>query len=558
VLHHASENDFAHNAMNVNHLSFDPAHPWFAVPGLPGAEWAVEIFTTENVYGIDPAKSRFDGSTLAASGLRWLGGQRGAVGAVTVRAGQSRDGATNWTITARASELIKSVKLLLRKLPVEISSGGWWTPTTSAASSFRPTSDRPLLLTYPWASAGDGWQTPWVCAGDGPGLAISVRDSLVRAKRFYAYRPHWAQGEVVEVVCTAAASSRRNSFESPEIRLRVCADESEVRRDFNDHLASIEANYGLTRWEERHDAPAWADDLDLVLTLHGQHWTGFVFNTFDQMAAVLQDVCEAVRGERLLAYLPGWEGRYYWQYPIYRPGEDLGGEAGFARLVATARTLGVHLMPMFGANGANVRRYPQWENAAFRSPSDRYVELVNKPDWDSDRVGEDEQVFLNPGEPNFRHDLVDQITAVVDRYGVEGVFLDTSACWFDDPRHDVYQGYRDLVNELHGHNPDLLLCGEGWYDALLSIFPMNQTWIDMTNPPRFADLPLRYSRLLGHLNYGAPGNGSTGVHERGTNPLAVPLRRNGFVPALPIVNDTLTLHRSDVLAFCRAVARERL
>jgi hypothetical protein len=33
----------------VNDLSFDPRHPWFPVPGLAGAEWAVEVFTTGNV-----------------------------------------------------------------------------------------------------------------------------------------------------------------------------------------------------------------------------------------------------------------------------------------------------------------------------------------------------------------------------------------------------------------------------------------------------------------------------------------------------------------------------
>ncbi len=172
-------------------------------------------------------------------------------------------------------------------------------------------------------------------------------------------------------------------------------------------------------------------------------------------------------------------------------------------------------MPMFGANGANVRRYPGWEAAAFRSPSDLYVELVNSPDWDNDRGGEDEQIFLNPGEPNFQRHLVEQVSEVVERYGVDGAFLDTSACWFDDPRHDVCKGYGDLVDELHRRHPGLLVCGEGWYDALLAVFPMNQTWTDMSEPPRFDDLPMRYSRLLGHLSDGAPGAGSTGVHEGG-------------------------------------------
>jgi len=215
-------------------------------------------------------------------------------------------------------------------------------------------------------------------------------------------------------------------------------------------------------------------------------------------------------------------------------------------------------MPMLGANGANVNHYRDWKRAAFRSPSDRYVALINGPDWDNDRAPEDDQVFLNPGEPGFRDHLIGQVTSLVETYNVQGVFLDTSACWFNDPRHDVFEGYRVLVEEIRRRHPDLLVCGEGWYDALLALFPMNQTWIDMALPPRFDDLPMRYSRVLGHLKDGAPGAGSTGVHEGGTNPLARPLQINGYVPALAVVHDTFTKHRDEVREFCRAVAKEAL
>ena len=66
----------------------------------------------------------------------------------------------------------------------------------------------------------------------------------------------------------------------------------------------------------------------------------------------------------------------------------------------------MHVMPMFGGHGANVNRYPAWEQAVIRNDTNRYVELLNRPDWDSDRIGEGDQVFLNPGEPGFRNHLV--------------------------------------------------------------------------------------------------------------------------------------------------------
>jgi hypothetical protein len=536
----------------VNDLSFDPAHPWFPVPGMPGLEWAVEVFTVLDALGLDPAQASFDGRRLTATGLQWLGGQRQIPGRVDVTLEPTDEGVT-WRITAAADDVVKGVKLLLRGMPAEAADSGWWTPTTPAGQIEAPTRERPVLLTYPW----ENWQTPWVCAGEGPAVTLSVRDDVVRPKRFYTYLPHWSPLPVTEVVCDEAATRRSDRFDAPEIRLRRCAHAAAVEANLLEHLASVERAYGMTRWEQRTDVPPWAGELDLVLTLHGQHWTGFVFNTFDRMAEILEDVTTDIPGERILAYLPGWEGRYYWQYPVYQPGADLGGEEGFARLVATARRLGVHLMPMFGANGAHVARYPDWERSALRSPSDRYVALINAPDWDNDRTGEDEQVFLNPGEPTFRAHLVEQVSALVTRYGVEGVFLDTSACWFNDPRFEVYPGYRALVDELHARHPGLLVCGEGWYDALLAVFPMNQTWLPMAQPPRHDHLPMRYARVLGHLKDGAPGAGSTGVHEGGTRPLAQPLRVPGYVPALSVVHDTFTQHRDAVRDFCRAIAKER-
>jgi hypothetical protein len=531
----------------VNDLSFDPRHPWFPLPGLAGAEWTVEVFTSQDVWGLDPAETTFDGHVLIAQRLRGLGGQRLGPGQVTVHIDVA-DGVAQCRICADHADQVKGVKLLIRGVAGDVLDAGWWTPTTPADQAMRP-AEEPVLLTYPW----ENWQTPWACAGEGPGLVVGIRAEVVAPIRLYHYRPHWSADPVVEVVCDQLATRRSTRFEAPTIRVGLAPTREQIRAEMRAHLEWLESTHGLVAWDQRNDVPTWAKSIDLVVTLHGQHWTGYVFNTFDRMAEILEEVTEDIAGHRILAYLPGWEGRYYWQYPRYAPGDDLGGEAGFSRLMTTARRLGVHLMPMFGANGAHVGRYPDWEQAALRSPSNRYVALINAPDWDNDRAGEDDQVFLNPGEPRFRNHLVEQISGMVQRFGIEGVFLDTSACWLNDPRHEVYDGYVRLVGELRRRHPDLLVCGEGWYDALLALFPMNQTWLDMSTPPRFDDLPMRYSRVLGHLKDGAPGAGSTGVHEGGTRALGRPLRVPGYVPALSIVDDTLPAHREAVRRFCRAI-----
>jgi hypothetical protein len=232
----------------------------------------------------------------------------------------------------------------------------------------------------------------------------------------------------------------------------------------------------------------------------------------------------------------------------------MGGPSGFKRLVQTAHELGAKVMPMFGMHGANTRLYRPWRQAAFSSRTSDYVKFVNYPDWDNDRFGEDDQVFLNPGEPGFRQHLFEQICTVVEEYQVDGVFLDTSACWFNDPRYNLVEGYRLLIDDLHLRFPEQLIAGEGWYDALLHFFPVNQSWLGVERKYRYPQLLTRYARALGHLAEGTPGYGSTGVHEGGFRPAPPQKPTPGHIPSLGIVDDTLSQHPNAVIQICKTAA----
>lgn len=556
----------------INDLSFDPNDPLFPLPAVPGASWGIQIFTTHNLYGLDPehceVRATDSGLSLACDGLSWGGQQRHSPGRVEVVVVVEEDGAVSWRIEAWHDEPLKTVKLLLRDLPDAALRQGWWTATSTAAGSALPPSlwsERPASAAVTYATSSipmhwsypHSWLTPWACAGEGSGaVCVSVRDPEVRAKQFYVHIPPYADGKpIVELVWEADARHWAGHVATPEMRLRVCPDAATIDADFSAHLAFLERFYGLDRWEERRDVPAWMRDIRLVLNLNGQHWTGRVFNTFDSMADALRVVTRHIPGERVLAYMPGWEGRYYWAYPFYRPGEDMGGDAAFRRLLATARELGVRVMPMFGANDANAQLYPDWERSAFRMRTDRHVNPVLRyPDWDSDRTGEDDQVFLNPGEPTFRAHLLGQIDAAVRAYDLDGVYLDTTGAWANDPRHNLYEGYHALVGDIRARHPELLIAGEGWYDALLGLFPVNMSWLGVDRAYRYPDILLRYARAFGHLADGAPGDGSTGVHEAGFMPPPPTATTRGHIPALNIVNDTIARYGDEVARICRAAA----
>ena len=540
--------------MSIFNLSFDPRDPLFDLPGLSGVRWGIQIFTTDNYYALNPDKVQVEASEHAVhvtcSGLSWGGQQQRSDGRVEVDL-RTDDGAFVWTVQAWHQDPIKSIKLMFWGLPQSALAKGWWQATSDKDDVFHPTHDAPLLWRYPWRE----WLSAWACAGDAAqAICVSVRDSQVRAKRLYVFQPPYAPGEVVELVCEEDATRWGGHFVTPSIRLRLCSSAAEIDADFSAHQAFIEAAFKLQPWETRSDVPGWLHKTRLVLNLHGQHWTGYVFNTFDRMAETLRFITEYIPGDQLLVYIPGWEGRYYYAYPNYQPGEAMGGGPAFKRLMQTARELGAKMMPMFGMHGANTQRYADWRQAVFTSRTSGYARFVNFPDWDSDRFGEDDQVFLNPGETGFRRHLVQQIGAIVDDYQVDGVFLDTSACWFNDPRYNLVAGYQLLTDELHRSYPDLLIAGEGWYDAMLRYFPVNQSWLGVERNYRYPQLLTRYGRALGHLADGTPGHGSTGVHEGGFHPAPPQRPTVGHIPSLGIADDTLSKYREAVIQICRTAA----
>jgi len=529
--------------VSYNDLSFDPNDRWFPVPGS-AMRWAVQVFTLSNVYGLGTAArvtTAPDETAVTADELTWGAGRFTAPGRVGVRLRRTADGTWLATIEAAHAEPVKAVKLLLRDLPAQTGTG-WWHAGTEVGTAHRPEPYRPVRFDYP---SPHGWTTPWVAGGEGPALTLSVRDSQVRGARFFAHTPPWAGGDTIaEVVCDQDAR-QYGDFTAPPIRLRWGTD---VAADFAQHMEHVADTYRLVPWHERPDVPAWARRIRLVLNLHGQHWTGAVFNTYDEMAAALRFTVRHIDGDRVLAFLPGWEGRYYFDYPHFAPAEALGGPAGFGRLADTAAETGVTLLPMFGAHGANTQVYPQWSEAALRNPTDRYVDLLNKPDWDGDRTGEQDQVFLNTGHPGFRALLVDQVSALVDRYGLRAAFFDTTGNWFNDPRYNLYEGYRALAAELSARHPGLLLAGEGWFDALLGVFPVNQSVTGIGRSVRFPQLLTRYGRAVQHMHDGAPGSGSTGVFEAGWRPAETGPPAPGHLPSIGVVADTLAVHAGEFAA----------
>ena len=498
------------------------------------------VFTYENTYGLDRSAMRVhqsgDRLELSCDRFVWAGGQQTAPGRLQATFSPSGD-ALEWQATASMSQPVKSVTAVIRGIPRGRVSAAGASPTDPR--------DSELLFGYPF-SAGDlntaaGLTTPFVAVvqEDGGCTYISSRDDRVRAKRVYMQPGE--SGYRVEAVFETAGWTRQNQVQVPTWRIgRAAQLETAVR----DHYAHVERAYRIQKMDVRPDAPPWMRDMALALTLHGMHYTGYVFNDYARMLDILKWVRERIPAERVLAFIAAWDGRYYWNYPLYRADDRMGGEAGFKRLIQEGRRLGFHMMPMFGTNAANTKlpEYRQMANASTEKIDGDAMPL-NWVDWDNDRHMDGWLAYMNLGVDSWRTWLYGRISDVIQRYEPDAYFLDIVGGWTNNTKADMHDGTRRLILDLRAKYPQVAVVGEMHYDALLEFIPMYHA-----GPG--APIVAEYARFFQHLSHPAPGRGSSGVHESGFgrwNPQTLSLSPTQ-IPTLNIVDDTFRDHRTEMEA----------
>jgi len=527
-------------------FSFDFPEPSVEFGGL---RFGFLVFSRENAYAMNATRMRAEGddaaTTVSCDEFVWAGGQERMPGRLTARLRRSGD-AVEWDVTAEMDRPIKTVTTVLRGIPRgRISVGG------GAPGDHR---DDEILIGYPF-SGGDlfGGNTAWgagtplliVQAGDADFRCISSLDDRVRTKRFYLQPGE--QGYRVECVHEVEGWLDQRRVEVPVWRAGRAATLDAAAQPHFDHL---ERAYRIPRFGSRSDVPPWLHETALALTLHGMHYTGFIFNDFARMLELLRYTATLIRAERVLVFLPAWDGRYYWDYPAYRVSDRLGGEAGLRELVREGQRLGFKFMPMFGANSAN-RRQAAFarvaEAATSRIDGDHFD--LNWVDWDNDRHQEGWNAYMNLGVASWREWLASRIADTIDRYGVDAYFLDISGGWVNNTHADMHEGMRRLVTDLRARYPNVLACGEFLYDALAALIPLYHVY-----SPRYAP----FVRSFSHLSHPAPGRGSSGVHESGFgrfDPETLSIsRREGLIPTLNVVDDTFTTNREVAAAVIRRAA----
>jgi len=507
------------------------------------------IFTDENTYALDRTRMHAAGTAdalkVSCDAFVWAGGQEHAAGSLS--ATFTRTGATlEWHATVEMERPIKAVTTVIRDVPRGLVSLGGGQPTD--------TKDGDLLGSYPFGG-GDlhnfdvtSMATPVavVQAGDQDFLYLTTLDSRVRPKRYYFQAGEHAFR--VEAVYEHDGWREDRRVEVPGWRL---GHASSLEAAIQPHMDHVEHAFDLRPWETRTDVPSWMRDIALVTTLHGMHYTGFIFNDYARQLEILQWMARQIPAERVLVFLSSWDGRYYWDYPNYAVPARMGGEAGFRRLISEAQRLGFKMMPMFGTNAAN-RKQPVWAQIApgstYKIDGDLYN--LNWVDWNNDRHQDGWLTYMNLGADVWRNHLEGRIAEVIDRFGVDAYFLDIVGGHVNSTTGDMHEGTRRLVDNLRARYPKVACVGEMPYDALHGFIPMYHAG----GGARWR----KYARYFQHLSAPAPGRGSSGVHEWGFgkfNPDTLGLSQTA-IPTLQVVDDTFPKYR-DTMAAIIARAKTR-
>jgi hypothetical protein len=516
-------------------FSFDFPEPSVLFEGL---RFSFRLYTFENTYTMDrglmTVSDTPDGMELRCSGLVWAGGQEKVPAQLHARF--RRNGAfVEWDVNAEMNQPIKSVAAIVRDVPRgKMSSGG---------GAFFDTRDDEILLGYPFGGGAlniaRGMDSPIavIQQGDHDFFFLSTLADKVHANRFYfqpgekAYR--------AELTYENGGWQKTNHLQSPAWRAGHTQSAEEA---FRPHYEHIEKTFQIPDWEKRDDVPAWFRKVDLALALHGAHWTGYIFNDYAKMLKILQWVATQMPAENVLVFLAAWDGRYYWNYPIYKADPRMGGEEGLRNLIKEGQKLGFHFMPMFGMNSAN-RKLPIFSQVADAATSqiDGDVFNLNWVDWDNDRHNEGWGAYMNLGVDSWRKLLADRISDFITRYNADAYFLDIAGGWENNTKADMHEGTRRLVMDLRQRHPGVMACGEMSYDALMSLIPVYQVGGPSGYPAAFS----KYSRSFQHLSHPAPGRGSSGVHESGFSRFdsqTLSLSQTQ-IPTITVVDDTFERYR---------------
>lgn len=493
---------------------------------------SVEVFSLENIYTVKENSFEKNGNNYYSNDIIYGNDVKVDDSNVSLFIDEDKD-TVKFKINAKLDKLIRGVKLRFDGLPLG--------NLISTIDKDHEPSVYGKLFRYP-----EAWRTfPTSLAvfdiGNNKYLYIRVLDDKVREKRFFIKKENDKMR--VDVGIDELGVQIDNKFSAPIIEYGITSSLEELYQNQSDY---IKETFGLEEYKNSSLVPSWLNDISLVVTMHMQTFTGFIFHTYEKAYEDIERLTKYIEPRRILVYLAGWEGRYYYKYGDYTADERMGGEEKLKEMVDKMHKLGVKVMAMYGINIANrtlpvIRDFVD-EAECFNVSGARYHH--GSVNWEGAHHYDFNELYqFNVGNKKWQDYLFNQIKDASLKYDFDAAFLDIAAYYNNDKRYYIYDGVVELCDRLRTIKNDFLVSGEAFYDALAKAMPLFQGghtdgWLhyhDRVSPLLFT----RFAKEFGHLCLGDMSRGSSGVHELGTNTDVMTPLREGIIPTLSLVEDTL-------------------
>ncbi|MDA0194013.1 MAG: hypothetical protein O2887_05140 [Bacteroidetes bacterium] len=515
-------------------IGYDFGDPYIEFNNL---RFAVRLSTESNIYCPDKSSVVIstpspDQIVVSSKVLSSAGGQltiNGYLEMTITKVGNNRMSVS--TKGSHPTEIAKTIQVLVKGIDVKS-----FVSEYHQAKGVNEFVKKDIMVSYPSRSAT--MPLVFITTPTEEWFVLS-KDKELRRKAFACSYDHLTKEPVVLLSHDEDARKRLKYIESPdwiigsgETRLNVVEERCE----------DLEKNFNLIPYKEKADIK-WIDELKVVSFFHGIHWTGHMFNTYEQIGDQIEWICETVDGKNVLAFLPAWDGRYYGTYPEHKPDERMGGEEGLKKLVERSHKLGAKVVLMLGGPNLSTFKFLKENDmmdAALKG-ADGYPQVQNWLDWNIDLSIETMGLIMNFGNPKYRDYMINKTSELFDDFDVDGVFLDGALRWDNSPDYSSYEGLIEYTSRLRRKHPSKMLMGEDGYDVIYGLFDMFHT---SGGPMGLENFMLRYARQFYYLSYPAE-NGSAGVHEIGwsnDSPTIINAQPDFTIPTISMLNGIIDTH----------------
>ncbi len=488
-------------------IGYDFKDPYIDFQGL---KFAIRLSTDNNIYCPNPAQMKIKKFTenevvLYSNSLSSAGGQLISGGSIELKLSLTTD--NRISISAKGShpsEISKTILVIIKGIKVESMVSEQ--PQAKGVQVFK---DRKgIRVSYPSRAAT--MPLVFFTTSDREWHVIS-KDRKIRKKGFACLYDHLTNEPVILLSHDADMRKISTNIQAPQWVLGNDRPRTEVVKE---RCVDLEEYFSLTPFNKKQKVlKDWIDNLKVVTFLHGTHWTGYIYNTYDQMGEQLEWISQMVDGKQILVFLPAWDGRYYVNYPEHEPERRMGGSDGLKRLVKKAHRLGMKIVLMLGGPNLSTFEFLKKNDmigAGLKTPSG-HEELQNWLDWNTDLQIETMGLIMNFGHPKYLDYMISKTSELFDIYGIDGVFLDGTLRWQNSPDYSPYEGLVKYTKEIRKKYPQKLIMGEDGYDAVYGLFDLFHT---SGGPLGLENYLLRYTRQFYYLAYPSE-NGSAGIHEIG-------------------------------------------